>query len=163
MSMSSHFFLYIDNRVNMKDLTVYSRYETFIKQLNQNEDIVVYNDTMNDVLMSEFIRVFGANISKPGFSKNDAILHFSKRCNVKNESRDITTLIYIPCADHYQKQFNVFVINILENRKTHNTYTSTHCQYRETVNLMCISNANVKDIMNEQISLAMKDIMNVKD
>ena len=51
----------------------------------------------------------------------------------------------------------------LENKKYTHTYTSTHCQYRETVNLMCISNANVKDIMNEQISLAMKDIMNVKD
>lgn len=144
----------------MKDLTVYTKYSTFINQLTETEDVIQYNSNMTKEDISQFIEQFGAVLSKPGFSQNDMYLNFSRRCTVNNEHRDVHTRIYVPCVDHYQKQYNVFVIHRLENPSKVGALLVTKTQYKEAVNPLCITNANIKDIISEQNFLAMTDVFN---
>lgn len=135
--MSAHFFLYIDTRVNMKDFTVYSKYETFTNQLSNNELEVVIRPmkaSNKDVYNSQFYCELCKNCYKP--NDEEMLIKYKDK---------VIALLYTPCVDHYQKQYIVCVLFV--NAETHKLL-GKQC-YKEAVNPMCISNANIKDIISE--------------
>ena len=147
----------------MKDFTVYSKYETFVKQLTDIDDTVIYNTISTSKYISKFIEHFGIELSKPGFSTNDVMLEIVNRINVNNSHQDVRTLIYIPCVDKYQKQYNVFVMHLIDACQlitSTNNITCMYQAYKETVNPMCISNANIKDILQEQKNIVIENLLN---
>lgn len=131
----------------MKDFTVYSKYTTFVNQLKDEhtEDITRQMSKSNlAVLLSNF----SADLSKKCYTTNDEEMLIRY-----NDS--VTALIYAPCVDQYQKQYLVCVIYV----NAHNKELIAKQCYKEAVNPLCISNANIKDILAElkNLDASMKD------
>lgn len=121
----------------MKDFTVYSKYTTFVNQL-KDEHTEVITRPMTKSNLEVQLNNFSAELSKKCYKTNDEEM-------VIRYNDSVAALIYVPCVDQYQKQYLVCV-----------TYVSMHDKkcianqcYKESVNPLCISNANIKDILAE--------------
>ncbi len=131
----------------MKDFTVYSKYNTFVNQLKDDYTEVVVRPMPKSNLAVQ-LGEFSAELSKKCYTTNDSEMTIRY-----NDS--VGALIYVPCVDQYQKQYIVCVIYVsLPDKKI----ISKQC-YKESVNPLCISNANIKDILAElkNIDACMKD------
>lgn len=121
----------------MKDFTVYSKYETFVKQLSdENTEVVIRNSIASNY--DTMLTAFTSELNKKCYTRNDV-----EMC-IKLKDTNIATLLYVPIVDQYQKHFIVCVLFV--NTAT-NTIIDKQC-YVETVNPLCINNANIKDILN---------------
>ncbi len=131
----------------MKDFTVYSKYTTFVNQLKDDHTEVITRPTAKGNLAA-MLSNFSADLSKKCYNTNDEEMLIRY-----NDS--VVALIYAPCVDQYQKQYLVCVIYV---SVLNNNCISKQC-YKESVNPMCISNANIKDILAElkNIDASMKD------
>jgi hypothetical protein len=131
----------------MKDFTVYSKYDTFVNQLKDDFTKVVVRPTPKNNLAIH-LGNFSADLYKNCYRTNDAEMAIRY-----NDS--VVALIYVPCVDQYQKQYIVCVtyVSVLNNK-----IISKQC-YKESVNPLCISNANIKDILAElkNMNEVMKD------
>ena len=131
----------------MKDLTIYSKYTTFVNQL-KDEYTEVITRPMLKINLEAMLSNFSADLSKKCYRTNDEEM-------LMRYNNSVVALIYAPCVDQYQKQYCVFVIYVnMLNKEC----ISKQC-YKESVNPMCISNANIKDILAElkNIDASMKD------
>lgn len=122
----------------MKDYTVYSKYSTFIKQLDDDNltDIVIRNISVDN--LNAFKDKFYLELYKKCYTQNS--VEMALRYNNK-----VSALIYSPCVDQYQKQFIVCVVFV--DIATHKLL-GQQC-YKEPVNPLCITNLSVKDILAE--------------
>ena len=131
----------------MKDFTVYSKYDTFVNQLKDDYTKVVVRSMPKNNLAVQLCN-FSADLCKKCYGTNDAEMAIRY-----NDS--VVALIYVPCVDQYQKQYIVCVtyVSVLDNK-----CISTQC-YKESVNPLCISNANIKDILADLKNMndSMKD------
>lgn len=121
----------------MKDFTVYSKYETFTNQLSNNELEVVIRPMKagnRDIYNSHFYCDLCKNCYKP--NDEEMLIKYKDK---------VIAFLYTPCVDHYQKQYIVctLFVNAASNK------IIGHQCYKEAVNPMCISNANIKDIISE--------------
>lgn len=131
----------------MKDLTVYSKYTTFVNQLKDDHTEVITRP-MPKSNLEALLSNFSADLSKKCYRTNDEEM-------LIRYNNSVVALIYAPCVDQYQKQYLVCVIYIsLSNNEC--VYQQI---YKESANPMCISNANIKDILAElkNIDASMKD------
>lgn len=131
----------------MKDFTVYSKYNTFVNQLkDDNTEVVVRPMPKNNLAVQ--LGNFSADLYKNCYRTNDEEMAIRY-----NDA--VVALIYVPCVDQYQKQYIVCVtyVSVRDNK-----IISKQC-YKESVNPLCISNANIKDILAElkNIDACMKD------
>lgn len=131
----------------MKDLTVYSKYTTFVNQL-KDEHTEVITRPMTKGNLEAHLGNFSADLSKKCYRTNDEEM-------IIRYNDSVAALIYAPCVDQYQKQYIVCVIYV---SMRNNEYIAKQC-YKESVNPMCISNANIKDILAElkNIDAGIKD------
>lgn len=131
----------------MKDFTIYSKYTTFTNQL-KDEYTEVVTRPMSKSNLEAHLNNFSADLSKKCYRTNDEEM-------VIRYNDSVAALIYAPCVDQYQKQYVVFVIYVSISNKECIAKQS----YKESVNTMCISNANIKDILAElkNIEADMKD------
>ena len=131
----------------MKDFTVYSKYTTFVNQLN-DEHIEVVTRPMSKSNLEAHLSNFAADLSKKCYRTNDEEM-------VVRYNDSVAALLYAPCVDQYQKQYLVFVIYV--SVRDHKCISKQI--YTESVNPMCINNANIKDILAElkNIDASMKD------
>lgn len=121
----------------MKDFTVYSKYETFINQLTDNNiDVTIRNS--NTTNYETMLITFNSELNKKCYTRNDA-----EMC-IKLKDTNIAALLYVPIVDQYQKQF---IICVLFVNTDNNTIIDKQC-YKDAVNPLCITNANIKDILN---------------
>jgi hypothetical protein len=134
-------------RLKMKDFTVYSKYSTFVNQLKDDYTKVVVRPIPKNNLAVQ-LGNFTADLYKKCYTTNDEEMAIRY-----NDS--VVALIYVPCVDQYQKQYIVCVtyVSVLDNK-----IISKQC-YKESVNPLCISNANIKDILAElkNIDACVKD------
>lgn len=121
----------------MKDFTVYSKYTTFVNQL-KDEHTEVITRPMTKSNLEVQLNNFSADLCKKCFRTNDEEM-------VIRYNDSVAALIYAPCVDQYQKQYVVFVIYV---SMSNNEYIAKQC-YKESVNPLCINNANIKDILAE--------------
>lgn len=131
----------------MKDFTVYSKYDTFVNQL-KDEYTKVEVRPLSKSHLAALLCDFSADLSKKCYTTND-----SEMAIRYNDS--VAALLYAPCVDQYQKQYIVCVIYVsLRDNKCISKQS-----YKESVNPLCISNANIKDILSElkNIDACMKD------
>lgn len=129
----------------MKDFTVYSKYDTFVNQLKDDYTEVVVRPMSKNHLEVQ-LSYFSADLCKNSYRTNDAEMAIRY-----NDS--VGALIYAPCVDQYQKQYIVCVIYV---SLSDNKFISKQC-YKESVNPLCISNANIKDILADLKN--MNDVM----
>lgn len=120
----------------MKDYTVYSKYSTFVKQLDDDKltEIIIRDIGVDN--LSIFNAKFYLELYKKCYTQN--AVEMSLRYNNK-----VSALIYAPCVDQYQKQFVVCVLFV--DIATHKLL-GQQC-YKEPVNPLCITNLSVKDIL----------------
>lgn len=121
----------------MKDFTVYSKYETFVKQLKDDCTEAIVRPMSKGNLELQLCN-FSSDLRKNCFNTNDEEM-------VIRYNDSVAALIYAPCVDQYQKQYIVCVIYV---NMRNNKCISKQC-YKESVNPLCINNANVKDILAE--------------
>ena len=133
----------------MKDFTVYSKYTTFVNQL-KDEHTEVITRPMLKINLEAMLSNFSADLSKKCYRTNDEEM-------LIRYNNSVVALIYTPCVDQYQKQYIVCVIYASVSNKEC-IYKHKQC-YKESANPMCISNANIKDILAElkNIDASMKD------
>lgn len=131
----------------MKDFTVYSKYTTFVNQLKDEHTEVITRPMPKGNLEAQLSN-FYADLSKKCFNTNDEEM-------VIRYNDSVIALIYAPCVDQYQKQYLVCVTYASMSNKE---CIAKQC-YKESVNPMCISNSNIKDILAElkNIDAGMKD------
>lgn len=131
----------------MKDFTIYSKYTTFVNQLKDEYTEVITRPMSKSNLEAHLIN-FSADLSKKCYRTNDEEM-------IIRYNDSVAALLYAPCIDQYQKQYVVFVIYVSMLNKE---CISKQC-YKESANPMCISNANIKDILAElkNIDASMKD------
>lgn len=129
----------------MKDFTVYSKYDTFVNQLKDDYTEVVVRPMSKNHLEVQLSH-FSADLCKNCYKTNDEEIAIRY-----NDS--VGALLYVPCVDQYQKQYIVCVIYV---RLRDSKFISKQC-YKESVNPLCISNANIKDILAELKN--MNDVM----
>lgn len=131
----------------MKDFTVYSKYETFVNQLKDDFTEAIIRPMSKGNLELQLCN-FSSELCKNRYNTNDEEM-------VIRYNDSVAALMYAPCVDQYQKQYIVCVIYV---NMRNNKCISKQC-YKESVNPLCINNANVKDILAElkNIDASMKD------
>jgi hypothetical protein len=131
----------------MKDLTIYSKYTTFVNQLkDENTEVITRPMTKSNLEVQ--LSNFSADLSKKCYRTNDEEM-------VIRYNDSVAALIYAPCVDQYQKQYIVCVIYVSMLNKE----CIAKQIYKESVNPLCINNANIKDILAElkNIDASIKD------